>query len=101
MVEGLSTKSFAWTISFPARREEVKVSTFTVLINGVPQIRVRHATGGWRVDELVTPGGEYITWPELYSSRESALADALKVRGLAEKDQLMSRWNGRNHSEDL
>lgn len=36
------------------------------------QIRIRSVQGGFKIDEIVTTYGHWITWPELFADEETA-----------------------------
>jgi hypothetical protein len=54
-------------------------------------LRVRMAQGGYRIDEIVTPQGHYITWPEFYATKESARKAAEKTSRVPRKKNIAVR----------
>jgi len=43
------------------------------LLNVGDRHRIREVLGGYRIDEIVSDQGYWITWPELFNTESSAL----------------------------
>lgn len=50
------------------------------------RIRLRLTYAGYRIDEIVTPEGQYITWPGLYEKNTGALSDIFLKLGLSNEE---------------